>query len=315
VPQDVVEVVGFDMPPLGPGQVLVRVMAAPINPSDLLTITGQYGVLPPLPAVPGNEGAGQVVETGPGVAGLKPGQPVLLPVGAGSWATHMVADASLLLPLPENADLRQMSMLAINPPTAQLLLSEFVDLQPGEWIIQNAANSAVGGYITQIAKNRGIKTVNIVRRSSAEASVLENSGDVVLVDGDDLPGRVRRLSGAFKIRLGIDAVGGESTGRLAACLARGGTLINYGAMSGQACRIPPSEFIFRDISLRGFWLSRWFSQAGPQRQLELFTDLMGQITAGKLKARILATFGIGQIREALAAAAAGDRDGKILIEP
>jgi NADPH:quinone reductase-like Zn-dependent oxidoreductase len=119
--------------------------------------------------VGGNEGVGRVVEAGPGVTGLKPGQSVLLPVGSGTWTTHMLADAKALVALPEGADFQQLSMLSINPPTAALLLSDFVELQPGEWVVQNAANSAVGGYLVQLARARGLRTVNVVRRESARA--------------------------------------------------------------------------------------------------------------------------------------------------
>jgi len=193
VPEAVIEAVPFEVPDLQPGQVLLEVMAAPINPSDVLTLTGQYGSLPPLPAVGGNEGVGRVIERGPGAEHIAVGQVVLLPVGSGTWATHLVADAARLIALPEVADYAQLSMLAVNPPTAALLLSDFVQLQPGDWIIQNAANSAVGSYVVQLAALRGVRTVNVVRRESAVAGVAALGGDVVLVDGDDLAARVKAL--------------------------------------------------------------------------------------------------------------------------
>ena len=237
VPQDVIEAVEFTLPPPEAGQVLVEVMAAPINPSDVLTLTGQYGSLPPLPAVGGNEGVGRVVEAGLGVTGLKPGQSVLLPVGSGTWTTHMLADAKALVALPEGADFQQLSMLSINPPTAALLLSDFVELQPGEWVVQNAANSAVGGYLVQLARARGLRTVNVVRRESARAPVEALGGDVVLLDGDDLAARVRETTGGARIALAVDAVGGMATEHLAQTLAPGGTVVNYGAMARPAlCR-------------------------------------------------------------------------------
>jgi trans-2-enoyl-CoA reductase len=147
VPQDVIETVEFELPPLAFGQALVEVVAAVINPSDVLTLTGQYGSLPPLPAVGGNEGVGRVVEVASDVQGLAVGQTVLLPVGSGTWTTHLIAPAKALVPLPNDADPQQLAMIAVNPPTARLMLTEFVDLQPGNWVIQNAANSAVGGYL------------------------------------------------------------------------------------------------------------------------------------------------------------------------
>ena len=315
VPHELVEVVEFDAGKPGENQVLIEVLAAPINPSDVLTLTGEYGALPPLPAIGGNEGVGRISAVGPGAEAWTNGEIVLLPVGCGSWSTHVMADASKLVALPTRADPVQLSMLSINPPTAALLLSDFVDLQPGEWVIQNAANSAVGGYLVQLARKRGFHTVNIVRRQEATAAVQQDGGDVVLVDGPDLPAQVREATGGAKLRLAIDAVGGEATERLARCLGEGGTLVNYGAMSGQPCQLAPASFVFRDLTLRGFWLARWFRQATPQQQYTLFRELAQAIESGDLHARVHATFGIDQIREALQLAAAGERDGKILLTP
>jgi mitochondrial enoyl-[acyl-carrier protein] reductase / trans-2-enoyl-CoA reductase len=315
VPRDVIETVDFSLPPLGAGQVLVEVLAAPINPSDLLTLTGDYGQLPPLPAVGGNEGVGRVAESGPAAVGLAVGQLVLLPVGSGTWSTHMVADAHALMPLPAGADPLQLAMLAVNPPTASLLLSEFVELQPGDWVIQNAANSAVGGYLVQLAKARGLRTVNLVRRASATAEVETLGGDVVLVDGDGLSARVREATGGARIALGIDTVGGEATERLAQALAPGATVVNYGAMGGEPCMLSPASLIFRGIGLRGFWLARWFRTSSPPARARLFGELASMVAAGTLHARVHATYGLDRIKQAVEAAASPGRSGKVLVLP
>lgn len=315
VPQAVIEAVPMERPQLATGQALVAVLAAPINPSDVLMLTGQYGLLPPLPAVGGSEGVGRIVELGPATQGPAVGQTVLLPAGSGSWATHVVAPAARLIPLPNEADPQQLAMLTVNPPTASLLLSEFVDLQAGDWVIQNGANSGVGSYVAQLARLRGLKTVNIVRRESAVAGVQAQGGDVVLVDGDDLAERVKAATQGAAIKLGIDAVGGKATMRMAATLAEGGSIVNYGALSGEPCIVTPRELIFKDVSLRGFWLARWFRVTPPAKQFALLTELAGLIAAGQLSTPIQASYGVEQIKEAVAAAAAGERQGKILIVP
>ena len=315
IPQASIAAVEFSLPPLTEGQVLIKVLAAPINPSDVLTLTGVYGMLPPLPAVGGNEGVGVIAELGPGVTSPAVGQTVLLPVGSGTWTTHLVADAKKLMPLPNGVDPLQLAMLTVNPPTAYLLLKEFVDLQSGDWLIQNAANSGVGEYLIQLAKIRGFKTVNIVRRESAVAAVRAMGGDVVLVDGSGLAKRVADATGNAKIRLGIDAVGGKSTDNLAECLTEGGVLVNYGMMSGESCVVSPSSFVFRDITLRGFWLALWFRKATLPQQMAVFGELAKLIASGKLTARVQATYDISQIKAAVMAAAAGERDGKILMVP
>ncbi|TDT37780.1 NADPH:quinone reductase-like Zn-dependent oxidoreductase [Halospina denitrificans] len=315
VPQDVIEAVSVDAPELGEGEVLVEVLAAPINPSDVLTLTGDYGTLPPLPAIGGNEGVGRVAELGPNASGVEKGQTVLLPVGAGTWSTHVTAAAKDLIPLPGEADPKQLSMMTINPPTAILLLEQFVDLKEGDWVIQNAANSGVGGYLMQIAAQRGIRTVNVVRRESAVAGVEEQGGDVTLVDGPDLHKRVKEATGGAAIKLGIDAVGGQSTDHIASCLTEGAPVVNYGMMSGEPCQMSPANVVFRDVSLKGFWLARWFSKASKEDQMKIYGQVTQQIASGKLKAKIAAEYDVSQIKDAVAAAASGERDGKILVVP
>ncbi len=315
VPQDVIYPLEFERPILESGQVLVEVLASPINPSDLLTLTGQYGILPPLPAVGGNEGVGRVIELGSGVKAPTVGQTVLLPIGSGTWTTHLVANAEQLIPLPNEADPKQLAMLTINPPTASLLLSEFVQLEKGDWIIQNAANSGVGSYLVQLAKIRGYKTVNIVRRDSAVSRVQELGGDVTLVDGEDLAKRIADATGGVSVKLGIDAVGGEATHRLAESLAEGATLVTYGAMSGQAAMISPQSLIFNNITLKGFWLAKWFQNTPKQQSMAVFGELTQLIATNQLRSHIHATYNIDQIKEAVAAASQGKREGKILIVP
>ena len=317
IPQDVIEAVSFEAPALEEGQVLLEMLAAPINPSDVLTLTGQYGILPPLPAVGGNEGVAKVVQHGPGVKGPELGQTVLLPVGIGTWATHMVAVAKALVPLPAGVDPIQLSMITVNPPTASLMLSEFVDLQEGDWVIQNAANSGVGSYLIDLAKMRGLKTVNVVRREALVEPLLAAGADVVLVDGEaddlSLAERARVATGDADIRLGIDAVGGSATDRLGEALGDGATLVNYGAMSGEPCTLAPTVIIFKDITVRGFWLAKWFRTAAPEQQKELYGTLTGLIAAGKLSAPIHATYNVKGIKEAVAVAAGGERSGKVVL--
>lgn len=315
IPQDVIAAVAFELPPLAPDQARIEVLAAAINPSDVLTLTGAYGLLPPLPAIGGNEGVGRVIAVGTEADASLIGQTVLLPVGCGTWSTHVQVPARGLVVLPGQADPLQLAMITVNPPTALLMLSAFVTLKPGDWVIQNAANSAVGTYLMQIAKLRGIRTVNIVRRESALAAVRAEGGDVVLVDGEQLHQQVREATGGANIQLGIDAVGGAATEHLARCLGQGATLLNYGAMSSEPCQISPATFIFKDITLRGFWLAAWFKSASPEAQQKVFGEIVGLIASGQLKARVQASFGIDQIKQAIALAASGAREGKILLVP
>lgn len=240
---------------------------------------------------------------------------MLLPRGSGTWASHIVAVAAQLQPLPNEADPLQLSMMTINPPTAALLLSEFGSLQPGEWVIQNAANSAVGLYLVQLARYRGYRTVNVVRREDAAEVVRETGGNVVLLDGEDLAQRVSAATEEAQIRLGIDAVGGAATGHLADCLCESATLVNYGRMSGEPCVVQPDAFVFRDLTLRGFWLASWYARASEQRRRAIVGEIAGLIATGKLHAPIEASYDISEIKDAVAAAASGGRSGEVLIVP
>ena len=314
-PVALIEAVEVDLPEPQAGQALVEILASPINPSDLLTLSGVYGVLPELPAVGGNEGVGRVKSVGPDTQGVETGQLVLLPLGAGTWASHLIARAADLVPLPDGADPQQLAMLAINPPTASLLLSEVVSLQAGDWVIQNAANSAVGTYLIKLAAERGIRTINVVRRQGAVESVQAAGGEVVLIDGDDLKKRVRQATDGARIKLAIDAVGGAATERLAACVADGATVVNYGVMSGEPCQVSPTHLIFRGITLTGFWLATWYGRASAEERTALYGDLTRRIARGKLKAPVAETYDVRDIKQAVAAAARGERSGKVLITP
>lgn len=312
-PVEVIEAVPLEHAELAEGQVLVELLASPINPSDVLTLTGQYGILPPLPAIGGNEGVAKVVKLGPGVDKLPIGQTVLLPVGIGTWQSQIVVNANKLVPLPNEADPIQLSMVTINPPTAALMLSEFVDLKAGDWVIQNAANSGVGNYLVKIAKMRGYKTVNIVRRESLIQPLLDQGADVVLVDGDDIDKRVAEATGNADIQLGIDAVGGAATGRLGACLVTGATLVNYGMMSGEPCQLPASLMVFKEVTVKGFWLAKWFERASREEQMALYGELTKLIATGELTTPVDSTYSVKDIKQAVAAAAKGERNGKIIV--
>ncbi len=315
VPQEVIRCETVPLTAPGEGQLLVALEAAAINPSDVLTLTGHYGLLPPLPAVGGNEGVGRVVAQGPGVTAPPVGTRVLLPVGCGTWASHHLVPAASAVVLPPMGDPLQLAMLAVNPPTASLLLSEFVTLREGDWVIQNAANSGVGEYVIQLARARGVRTVNVVRRADAVAPLTALGGDVVLEDGPDLAARVAAATGKAKIALALDAVGGAATDRVAQCLMPGGTVVNYGALSGEPCTLTPGQLIFRGVQLKGFWLAQWFRTTTPAQQQALYGALVQEIAAGRLQARVHATYPLAQVAEAVAAAAQGGRNGKVLLVP
>ena len=257
-PAEVLEVKAEIAHSLESGEIRVSVLASPIHPSNLLQISGKYGVDPVLPSTPGSEGVGRVVETSTDVTHLAVGQLVLL-TGGGTWRDEIVAPAASFIPLPDLGDpgsavIEQLSMSAINPITALLMLTSFVDLKEGEWLVQSAANSAVGGYIIQLAKQRGIKTINVVRREGLADDLMSKGADVVLIDGPDLAEQIASATDNAHVSLAIDAVGGETFTRLADSLGYGGTVVAYGVLSGKPVTLNPAIAIFNDIRIRGWWL-------------------------------------------------------------
>ncbi len=310
-PVDVLKVVEEPPQPLEPDHARVSILRAPINPSDLIQVSGNYGVRPPLPAVAGNEGIGRVSEVSGN--GIQVGQLVLVPAGCGTWASEIVCHHKQLVPLPEG-DLDQLSMLMVNPATAQLLLTDFVDLKPGDWVIQSAANSAVGGYLVQLAKAAGIHVVNVVRRESAIAGLKDLGAEIVLVDGPDLAREVKAATGA-KMKLAVDAVAGDTFGRLGETLETGGTLVNYGGMSNEPCRIDAGSMIFRDIHVRGFWLVHWFERASREERMGLYGMLTKAVASGTLYAPVDKHFTLDEIADAAKYSWVGQRNGKVLLAP
>jgi len=216
----------------GPGEVVFDVLAFPINPADVSFCRGSYRLRPPLPATPGAECVGRVAAVGAGVAQLRPGD-LVVNMQRENWVQRRRIRSEDAIPVPAGLDLAQAAMLRINPATALLLLEDQVVLKPGDWVIQDVANSAVGRHLIVLAKARGVKTVNVVRRDDVAAELRDLGADVVLKDGPDLAERARAATGGAPIKLGIDAVSGEACRRIADTVADGGVVVSYGSMSGE----------------------------------------------------------------------------------
>src|SRR5438105_10324281 len=224
-PADVLQVESQPWPTPSAGEVIVKMRAVPINPADLNQIEGKYPVRAQLPATPGFEGAGIVAEVDRGVTNVAVGALVILPHNVGTWRDAVTVKADELVVVPAGIEPVQAAMLKINPMTAWRLLHDYVDLARGDWLIQNTANSAAGRAVIQIARELGYKTVNVVRRSELISELRAEGGDVVLVDSENLRREVEDAIGGPPVRLGLNAVGGESALRLATCLAPGSTLV------------------------------------------------------------------------------------------
>jgi NADPH:quinone reductase-like Zn-dependent oxidoreductase len=305
-----------DVPDVGaprPGEVVFDVLAFPINPADVSFCRGSYRLRPPLPATPGAEGVGRLAAVGAGVAQLKPGD-LVINMQRENWAQRRRVKAEDAVPIPAGLDPAQAAMLRINPPTALLLLEDHVALKPGDWVIQNVANSAVGRHVIVLAKARGVHTVNVVRRDDVIAVLRDLGADVVLEDGRDLAWRARTATGGAPIRLGIDAVSGEACRRIADCVADGGVVVSYGSMSGQDPAVSRAA-LTRGVTLTGFGLSYGLDKRTNAQVRELYADLAAKMRDGVLKAPVDALYPIDEIRAALIRAQQGGRHGKVLVLP
>jgi trans-2-enoyl-CoA reductase len=313
-PADVLHVETRPWPTPAADEAVVKMRAAPINPADLNQVEGKYPVRPELPATPGFEGAGVVVEFGSEVKGLTTGALVILPHNIGTWRDAVAVKAEELVVVPEGIDPVQAAMLKINPLTAWRLLHDYVNLQKGDWVIQNAANSAAGRDLIQIAHELGYKTVNVVRRAELVDELRAEGGDVVLVDGEDLRDEVKNATSAAPIRLGLNSVGGDSALRLANCLAPGSTLVSFGAMSLQPLKIPTGLLIFKDLRFRGIWINKWYDSATPVERMETFRPLFEMAKQGLLKTKVEKSYPLSEVKTAVSHAAQGKRSGKIVLE-
>jgi NADPH:quinone reductase-like Zn-dependent oxidoreductase len=312
-PADVVRIVDIDIPAPGRGQALVGVLAAPINPADLLLITGTHAYRPQLPARIGVEGVGRVLTLGPGEHAVALGGLVLLPAG-GTWSEQVVADSAALTPLPDGIDPTQAAMLGVNPITAACLLSQFRPLAPGEWLIQNAANSAVGRLVIRLAAARGIRMVNVVRRAGLIAELEALGSTVTLVDGDDLAERVAAATGEAPLHLALDAVAGAAAGRLVRCLAPDSTLVVYGLLSGEPVQVPTARIVFEGITVTGFSRIRALAAMGRPEARARYAELAQLVISGQLMSEVAAVYPLEEVRAALRHASQDGRDGKIVLQ-
>ncbi len=314
-PSEVLHVEEQEISSPGMGEALVEIQAAPINPVDLNVIEGKYPVRPPMPAVAGVEGVGVVVAVGANAKNLRVGAHVLLPWTAGSWREACVVSADELIPIPADIPFDQASMLRVNPPTAWRMLHDFLALRPGDWVIQNAANSAVGVAVIQLARVLGIRTVNLVRRAELIADLRAEGGDVVLVDDESVDQKkIAEATGGTSIFLGLNCVGGESALRVSNALAHGGTLVTYGAMARQPVRMPAGLLVFKDLTFRGFWITQWMQRANPPEKTTMFDCLFPLARSGVLRTKIEKSYALGEARAAIEHAQQGSRAGKIIFK-
>lgn len=309
-PAQVLQVEERDKPEPGKGQVRIRLVLSPIHNHDLMTIAGLYGIKPPLPSVPGTEALGVVDALGEGVEHLKLGQRVMGGANA-AWAEYFIGEANRVIPVPDSVDDATACQLISMPLSAKMLLAD-LNVQAGDWIIQNAANGAVGKLINQFAAEAGVHVVNLVRRDAgiAEMAAL-GIANVVSTASAGWRDQVRAITGGAPIIRGLDSVGGDGPEMLLSVAADRAEIISFGNLSGQNVSLSSETVLFKQASVRGFWAAR--PRASQQAIMTMIGELVGAAASGKLTLPLEAVYGLDQVREAVAASGEPGRKGKIAI--
>ncbi|XP_060168883.1 enoyl-[acyl-carrier-protein] reductase, mitochondrial-like [Lycium barbarum] len=278
-----------EIPPveISENDVCVKMLAAPINPADINRIEGVYPNQPPLPAVGGGEGVGEIHSVGSAVKVFSPGDLVIRsPYVPGAWQTYMVEEQSLWHKIDKSTPIEYAATVSVNPVSALRMLNEFVTLKPGDSIVQNGATSIVGQCFIQLARFRGIHSINIIRDSPKSDEVKEKliklGADKVFTESELDVKRVKILLGDTpEPILGLNCVGGNAATLLVKFLKQGGTMVTYGGMSRDPVVVSTSNFIFKDITLKGFWLQEW--KLSKTKYRDWIDYLLGLARAGKLK--------------------------------
>lgn len=316
-PSDVLKLREVPVPRPGPGQVRVRMIASPINPSDLLLIRGVYGRPAGPPAVPGFEGVGVVEESGGGFLAWRVlGKRVAVLNGqGGNWQEQVVIPARQAIPVPDDLPEEQVASFFVNPATALVIVTRVLRVPRGEWLLQTAANSSLGKMIIRLGHTLGFRTINVVRRPEAREELAELKPDKILVwqEGYDLAQLLRQHIPEGTVRYAVDAVGGPLGSQIISCLGPDGRLVVYGTLSDQPLLFSPRELMVNNRRVEGFWLAEWVKRQGPLTMLRLFRQIVRGLRQGVLTTKVAAQYPIERYHDALAHAETPGRSGKILL--
>ncbi|MBB2956713.1 zinc-binding dehydrogenase [Pseudoclavibacter helvolus] len=314
-PQDVLTVEEHELPQPGAGQVRLRILLSPIHNHDLWTVRGTYGFKPELPARAGTEAVGVVDALGPDVEGLEVGQRVATGGSFGAWAEYVTTPAAGLIPVPDSVSDEAAAQLVAMPFSAISLL-ESLHLEAGDWLVQNAANGAVGRMVAQLAGARGVNVIGLVRRAEGVEELRSQGIErVVATSVDGWRDEVAALTGGAPIKVGVESVGGKSAGEVLSLLAENGELVVFGAMASPTLELSSGDVIFKQATVRGFWGSKVSQSIDAGLKQRLFGELLQHIGSGQLTLPVAGVFPFEQITDAVEASMTAGRVGKVLLRP
>jgi NADPH:quinone reductase-like Zn-dependent oxidoreductase len=314
-PADVLQVREVAEPEPGPGQVRVRMLASPIGPAEFLTVRGEYGHRPTLPATPGTEGVG-IVEAGRGLIGrLRVGRRVaVISETGGNWAEKVVVSALRVVPLSRHIPDDQAATFFVNPATALIMTRLVLKVPRRAWLLQTAASSALGRMVIRLGRHFGFRTINVVRRREQSEELLKDGADAVIAtESESIEDRVRALTSGEGVPFALDAVGGTTGSAAARSLASGGRLLVYGTLSEEPLSLP-SPMVFLGVKhIEGFWLSEWARRQRVWTMIWLFRRIHKLMANGVLTTDIGPVFPLDEIKAAVRQASTPGRHGKILL--
>lgn len=245
-----------------------------------------------------------VLECGPNVKNVQVGDRIIAIGGlVGTWRTHAIYPSQDLLKVPANVDNVNAATVTINPATAFRMLRDFVKLNPGDTVIQNGANSAVGQAVIQLCKVWNLQSVNVIRNRPNVNELkdkLKSLGATEVLTEEEI-----RTTALFKSKqlpspkLGFNCVGGKSATNLMRHLANNGILVTYGAMSREPLTIPNAALIFKDISFRGFWVSKWAKEHALEERQQMYNELFELMGSGKFEPPIHRFISLDEYKEAM----------------
>lgn len=314
-PADVLCLGDSPVPQPGPGQVRIKTLLSPIHNHDLWTIRGNYGYKPSLPAIGGSEAVGVIDALGEGVDGIAVGQRFTVAGVHGTWAEFFLAPAKQLVPLPDAiADEAAAQLIAM--PLSALMLLESLHAEPGDFILQNTANGAVGKTLAMLAAARGVHTINLVRRDAGVDELAElGIANAVSTAQPGWQDKVRAIAGDQPIRAAIDSVGGTAAGDLLALLGENGLLVSFGSMTGEPMQMSSGDLIFKQATVKGFWGSTASAKLSVDDKRRLIGELLRLAASGELKLPVEAIFDLADASQAAAASLQPGRKGKVLLRP
>jgi NADPH:quinone reductase-like Zn-dependent oxidoreductase len=315
-PAEVLHIKDVEPPKPQKGHVRVRMLASPVNPSDLLFIQGRYGLRAKSPATPGFEGVGLVEESGGGVLGwLRKGKRVaVLNDRAGNWQEQTVVPSRQVVPVPSGLSDEQAATFFVNPATAIAVIRHVLQVRRGEWLLQSAAGGALGKMIIRLAKRDGVKTINIVRRREQIDELKRLGGDQVLCEADGpITEQVLRATEGKGVRYAMDPVGGETGSAVVASLGAGGHAVLFGLLSGQPITVDPRFLISGSKKVEGFWLTDWAKRQSILTMLKLFRQVGALMKDNVLSSDLGEIFPMDRVQDAVREAARPGKAGKVLL--